>query len=74
VRFEVFTAVNNQVEVFWVVTSCTVVKGDTCFGGFCFQGEVTGEREKKGQIDMPGVQEGRGVLATSATNSRRGRG
>jgi hypothetical protein len=26
-RFEIFTAVKNQVEIFWVVTLCSVVVG-----------------------------------------------
>jgi hypothetical protein len=34
-RFEVFTAVKMQVEVFWVVTSRSVVVGYQRFGGPC---------------------------------------
>jgi len=33
--FEVFTAVKIQVEVFWVVTSCSVVVGYQRFGEPC---------------------------------------
>jgi hypothetical protein len=34
--FEVFTAVEIEVEVFWVVTPCNVVVGFQGFGGpFC---------------------------------------
>jgi len=32
-RFEVFTAVKIQVEVFWVVTPCSVAVGHQRFGG-----------------------------------------
>jgi hypothetical protein len=38
-----------QVEVFWVVTSCSVVIGYQCFGGPCcyhLQGEVNGAGRK----------------------------
>jgi len=53
VRFEVFT-VNIHVEVFWVVTQCSVVVGCHCFKGSCC-------------IYRPGVQEGKSRgLATSA--------
>jgi len=41
--FEAFTAVKIQVEVFWVVTPCSVVAGWQRFGGPCcrhLQGEV----------------------------------
>jgi hypothetical protein len=35
--FDVPTAVKIQVEIFWVVTSCSVVVGYQCFGGLrCF--------------------------------------
>jgi hypothetical protein len=34
-RLEVFTAINIQVVVFWVVTSCSVVVGYQCFGETC---------------------------------------
>jgi hypothetical protein len=34
-RFEVLTAVNIQVEVFWVVMPCSVVVGHQRFGGMC---------------------------------------
>jgi len=34
--FEVFTMVKIQVEVFWVVTPCSVVTGYQCFGGSCY--------------------------------------
>jgi len=34
-RFEVFTAVKIQVEIFWVVTQCSVVAGYQRFGGPC---------------------------------------
>jgi hypothetical protein len=42
-RFEAFTAVKIQVDVFWVVTSCGVVVGYQRFGGPCclhLQGDV----------------------------------
>jgi hypothetical protein len=32
-RFEVFTAVRIQVEVFWVVMLCSIVVGYQCFRG-----------------------------------------
>jgi hypothetical protein len=34
-RFEAFTAVIFQLEVFWVVTPCSVVVGYQRFGGPC---------------------------------------
>jgi len=34
--FEAFTAVTFQVEVFWVVTPCSVVVGYQHFGGQCY--------------------------------------
>jgi len=34
-RFEVFTAVKIQVEVFWVVTMCSDTIGYRRFGGLC---------------------------------------
>jgi len=34
-RFEVFTVVKIQVEVFWVVMPCSVVAGHQQFGGTC---------------------------------------
>jgi len=34
-RFEVFTAVNIQVMVFWIVISCCVVVGYQHFEGPC---------------------------------------
>jgi len=43
VRFEVFMVVKIQVEVFWVVTLCSIVVGYQCFRGPCcfhLQGEV----------------------------------
>jgi hypothetical protein len=41
-RFQVFTAVKIHVEVFWVVTPCSVVVGYERFGRpccLCLQGE-----------------------------------
>jgi len=32
-RFEIFTAVEIQVEVFWVVTACSIVVGYQCHRG-----------------------------------------
>jgi hypothetical protein len=43
-RYEVFMAVNTEVEFFWVVITCSV--GYQHFGGLCclrVQGEVTGD-------------------------------
>jgi len=57
-RFEVFTP-KIQVEVFWVVTPCSVVVVHQSFRGPCclhLQGEVTGDR-KKWHRYRPGVQE-----------------
>jgi hypothetical protein len=34
-RYEVFTEVKIQVEVFWVLMSCSVVVGYQCFAGLC---------------------------------------
>jgi hypothetical protein len=45
VNFSNKTLVGIEVEVFWVVTPCSVVVGYKCFGGPCclrFQGDVTG--------------------------------
>jgi len=42
--FEVFTVVKIHIEVFWIVTSCSVVVGYQNFGGPCclhLQDEVT---------------------------------
>jgi len=36
VRFEAFTAVKIQVEVFWVVTPCNVMSGFQCCRGSCY--------------------------------------
>jgi hypothetical protein len=47
-KFEAFTAVKIQVDVFWVVTSCSDVVGYQCFGTLCclcLQGEVKMEAE-----------------------------
>jgi hypothetical protein len=47
--FEAFTAAMFQVEVFWVVTSCSVVVGYQCFRGPYYlhlQGEVTASGKK----------------------------
>jgi hypothetical protein len=33
-RFEVFTAVKIQVQVYWVLTPCSVVVGYRRFGGY----------------------------------------
>jgi hypothetical protein len=35
-RYEVFTAVKIQVDVFWVVTPCSVVVGYRRFRGPCY--------------------------------------
>jgi hypothetical protein len=52
--FEVFTAMNIQVVVFWVVTPCSDVIGYQRFGGPCClhrQGEVVnGYRKAKGKV------------------------
>jgi len=34
-RFDVLTEVKIQVEVFWVLMSCSVVVGYQCFAGLC---------------------------------------
>jgi hypothetical protein len=40
--FQAFIVMMIQVEVFWVVTPCSVVVGYQCFRGpCCLQGEVT---------------------------------
>jgi hypothetical protein len=42
---EIFTSLKIEVEVFWVLTSCSVVVGYQRFGGSCrlhLQGEVSG--------------------------------
>jgi hypothetical protein len=49
-RFEVYTEVKNQVEVFWVVTACSVPVGYQHFRGPCclhLQGEVIGITTQK---------------------------
>jgi len=42
-RFEIFTTMNIQVNIFWVITPCSFVVGYQRFGGLCclhLQGEV----------------------------------
>jgi hypothetical protein len=36
VKFQVFTVVKIQVEVFWIMTSYSDVLGYHCFGGPCY--------------------------------------
>jgi hypothetical protein len=60
--FEVFTAVMFQVDVFWVMTLCSVVVGYQRFGGPCclhLQGEV--DRKKNGIDIGPGWRGAAGV-------------
>jgi len=39
-RFKVFTTVGIKVNVFWVVTPCSVVVGYRCFRGSCCHGPL----------------------------------
>jgi len=48
-NFEVFVAVKFQVEIFWVMTPCSVAAGYRRFGRPCF---LHLQREDGGSIDI----------------------
>jgi hypothetical protein len=68
VSFETFTAMMFQVEVFWVVTPCSiVVRYQHCRGPCCLhlQGEVAGMGKNGTHIHRPGLE--RSVISALAS-------
>jgi len=52
---EAFTAVTFQVELFWVVTPCSVAEGYQRFGGPCCL-QLHGEEKAQSQLRRPRIE------------------